>query len=211
MKEPTIEEFNLLYPHYAAFPFTSECVVEEPAQNAFNRLIVTDCSGYVFPRSLAGDTLSFYSKAASRDPMRFNSDGIFLTEIDGRWCLFVCELKSSFDTKQIAHAKEQIVGTLLRLKAQMSILQAKPNWEYHGVIVSYEPSEMQLTNVNKLTSKDAKFSSYLYVRKCKEIKASVANHFYRPLDLPDICVHYVAVPKRKIEHQVSLRELMGER
>lgn len=209
MKEPTIEEFNQLYPCYAASPFANGCKVEEPAPDAFNRLIVTDCYGYAFPRSLAADSMSFYSKAESPDPMRFNSDGIFLTETEGRWCLFVCELKSSFDPAQIAHAKEQIVGTLLRLKAQMSILQAKPNWEYHGVIVTYEPTEGQFMNVSKLTSRDAKFSSYLYTRKRKQIKASVACNFYKPLDLPDICVHYVAVPDRKKEHQVSLRDLMG--
>lgn len=209
MKESMIEEFNQIYPKYAASPFVNGCAVEEPAENAFNRLIVTDCSGYAFPRSLAADTMSFYSKATSPDPMRFNSDGIFLTEIEGRRCLFVCELKSSFDPAQIAHAKEQIVGTLLRLKAQMSILQAKPDWEYHGVIVSYEPTKGQIINVSKLTSRDAKFSSYLYMRKHKQIKASVACNFYKPLDLPDICVHYVAVPGRKNEHQVSIRDLMS--
>ena len=72
--------------------------------------------------------------------------------------VFPRELKSSFASAQIARAKEQIIGTLLRLKAQMSILQSNPNWEYHGIIVSYAPTEAQLIAVNKLTSRDGWFS-----------------------------------------------------
>lgn len=211
MKEPAIEEFNQLYPHYAAKPFEDACDVEEPAQDAFNRLTVTGCSGFAFPRCLAGDSMSFYSKAESPDPMRFNSDGMFLTEVDGRRCLFVCELKSTFDSCQIAHAKEQIVGTLLRLKAQMSILQSKPNWEYHGVIVSYEPTMEQLACLCKLTSRDAKFSSYLCVKKHKQISALLGCRYYKPLDFPNMFIHYVPVPERKRDIKVNLRDLLGER
>ena len=36
--------------------------------------------GYAFPRELAGDSVSFYSKAGCQEPMLLNSDGIFFAE-----------------------------------------------------------------------------------------------------------------------------------
>ena len=140
--------------------------------------------------------------------MLLNSDGIIFAEVDGRKCLFVCELKSSFGVAQISHAKEQIVGTLLRLQAQLSILQSLPEWEYHGVIVSYEPTGSQLVVASKLTSRDASFSRYLCAKKHKLISSSIANKYYAPLALPDVNIHYVAVPDRQNEYQVDLRELL---
>ena len=109
------------------------------------------------------------------------TSSIFFAEVDGRKCLFVCELKSSFGVAQISHAKEQIVGTLLRLQAQLSILQSLPEWEYHGVIVSYEPTGSQLVVASKLTSRAASFSRYLCTKKHKLISSSIANKYYAPL------------------------------
>lgn len=110
--------------------------------------------------------------------------------------------------KDISHAKEQIVGTLLRLQAQLSILQSLPEWEYHGVIVAYEPTGSQLVVASKLTSRDASFSRYLCAKKHKLISSSIANKYYAPLALPDVNIHYVAVPDRQNEYQVDLRELL---
>lgn len=110
--------------------------------------------------------------------------------------------------KDISHAKEQIVGTLLRLQAQLSILQSLPEWEYHRVIVSYEPTGSQLVVASKLTSRDASFSRYLCAKKHKLISSSIANKYYAPLALPDVNIHYVAVPDRQNEYQVDLRELL---
>lgn len=208
----TIEEFGKLYPAYATSYFKDECEIVETAPKSeldFRRLVVSGGDGYAFPRELAADSVSFYSKAGCKDPMLLNSDGVFFSEVDGRKCLFICELKSSFGVTQISHAKEQIVGTLLSLKAQLGILQTLPDWEYHGVIVSYEPTDNQLVYASKLTSRDASFSRYLCAKKHKQISSSIANNFYAPLALPDITIHYVAVPDRKNEFQVDLRELLN--
>ena len=210
--EPAIEEFNLLYPNYLISSIDGSVELVETCPRSdldYRRLVVTGCMGYVFPREFAADSVAFYGKANSRPPMMYNSDGIFLAEIKGRKCLFICELKSSFASAQIARAKEQIIGTLLRLKAQMSILQSNPNWEYHGVIVSYAPTEAQLIAVNKLTSGDGWFSRYLYVRGHRLIDSETADKYYRPLALPDINIHYVAVPNRQTEFQMDLQSLLA--
>lgn len=97
--DATIEEFGKLYPAYATLYFKDECEIVETAPKSdldFRRLVVSGGEGYAFPRELAGDSVSFYSKAGCQEPMLLNSDGIFFAEVDGRKCLFVCELKSSF-------------------------------------------------------------------------------------------------------------------
>lgn len=133
-----IAEFNLLYPRFEAHSFNTQCEVVETnprTPSDFQRFVVKDVCGYVFPRELAKATISFYDKAGCPDPMRLNCDGIFCAEVNNKKCMFLCELKSSFDSSQIFHAREQIIGTLMRLKAKASILQTQVDWEYHGVIV----------------------------------------------------------------------------
>ncbi len=210
--EQAIEEFNKLYPHFEVLPFEDTCEIIETApasEKDFKRLVLTHINGYVFPREFAGATISFFVKAESPNPMRLNSDGIFFSDIDGRKCLFVCELKSSFDTTQIFHAREQIIGTLLRLRAKVSMQQTQPNWEYHGIIASYKPTMDQLIGINKLTSNDAKFSKHLISKKHKMIKGEIANNYYKPLAIPDIEIHYVGVPNRNNEFQLDLKSLLS--
>ena len=209
--EATLEEFSKLYPRYASTAFCESCeVLEAEPKNKqdFRRFVVTGGSGYLLPREFAAESVSFYGKSESPAPMRLNSDGIFFSEVEGQKCLFVCELKSSFSSTQIAHAKEQIVGTVLRLKAQLSILQTQPDWEFHGVIVSYAPTDNQLMLVNKLTSCDASFSRYLYTKGHKEISVEISRRFYHPMAVPNLIIHYVAVPDRKTEYQMTLNDLI---
>lgn len=89
--DATIEEFGKLYPAYATLYFKDECEIVETAPKSdldFRRLVVSGGEGYAFPRELAGDSVSFYSKAGCQEPMLLNSDGIFFAEVDGRKCLF---------------------------------------------------------------------------------------------------------------------------
>ena len=48
----------------------------------------------------------------------------------------------------------------------------------------------------------------LFAKKHKLISSSIANKYYAPLALPDVNIHYVAVPDRQNEYQVDLRELL---
>lgn len=210
--EQAIEEFNQLYPNYKAEVFERQCEIVETSpmsERDFCRLVVTNANGYLFPRELAGATVSFYEKAQSPAPMRFNCDGIFFSEIEGRKCIFACELKSSFDSTAIFHAREQIVGTLLRLRAKFGMLQTRPDWEYHGLIVSYEPTMSQLVSINKLRSNDARFSLYLSKNKHKLINGKYAERFYKPLAIPNLTIHYVGVPNRQPIYQLGLDAIVG--
>lgn len=192
--EKYIEEFNLLYPNYKANSFTGKCMIADPNCNPitdFLELTVSGCDGALFPLNFASDSIGFYDKAGSRDPMKFNCDGVFWTKYHGKNYLIVCELKSSFVPDNIFHAKEQIVGTLLRLNSKFHILQTQPDWEVHGLIVSFLPSSERLVNVNKLHGAFAKFASYLYVQKHKDLDKSICDKMYYPLQVPNFRIHYL--------------------
>lgn len=69
--DATIEEFGKLYPAYATLYFKDECEIVETAPKSdldFRRLVVSGGEGYAFPRELAGDSVSFYSKAGCQEP-----------------------------------------------------------------------------------------------------------------------------------------------
>ncbi len=209
--EQTLEEFNQLYQKFAVTPLDGSCEIVEIAPASprdFKKLTISGVEGYVFPREFAGASTSFYSKASCQDPMTFNCDGMFFSEFEGRKCMFACELKSNFATQQLFHAREQVIGSLLRLKAQLSILQTKPEWELHGVVVSYAPTIAQLTGVNKLDGNEARFSRQLCSRHHLDIKGAKASSFYRPLAIPDFTIHYVAVPDFQTEYSIDLQTLI---
>lgn len=213
--DQTLQEFNILYPVYKTKSFSTTCSICEPANAHVNRnkdflcLDIQGCNGEQFPFAFAGDSIAFYQAATSQAPMLFNCDGIFFTNYKDRNLLFLCELKSSFDTLQLLHAKEQIVGTALRLHAQLSVLQTKPNWEIHGVIASYEPSTEKLAGIKDLTSYDAKFSRSIYVTKHKDLGKSLCDQFYKPLSVPQMRIHYVGVPQKQQRYQISIDELLA--
>lgn len=209
--EKYIKEFNLLYPNYQTKDFVGKCVIADPNCNPesdFLELTVTGCDGNLFPMNFASDSISFYTKASSREPMMQNCDGIFFTEYKDKKYLFVCELKSSFVPENIFKAKEQIVGTLMRLNSKCSILQTLPNWEVHGLIVSYAPSTERLVNISKEKSVQAQFSSYIYSQKHKVLLKNMCDRMYYPLDVPSFCIHYLGVPYMQQKYSIGIEDIL---
>lgn len=210
--EKTLEEYNKLFPAFSVTEFTGDCEVVEtnPASDRdFQKLTISDSKGFVFPRTYAGESISFYSKAKSPAPMLSNCDGLFFAKIGERKCLFACELKSSFDSDTIFHAREQIIGTILRFRAHANMLQTRPNWEYHGVIVSYEPSIEKLVGLKKLTNNEARFAQALCALRHKDFYGNIANSYYYPLDMPDLRFHYIGVPNRQNTYNIPIQTLVN--
>ena len=210
--DPWINQFNRLYPAYKTTTFYKVCSIKEPGADSpvnFLQLDITSCNGEQFPYQFAGDSNGLYTKANSQDPMKFNCDGIFCTTYQEKNILMLCELKSKFQTKEICHAKEQIIGTLIRLKAQMSILQAKPDWEIHGVIASYEPTVESLTHIKDLEDYSSRFAKNIYSNRHKLLTAAMCRQPYDPLSVPDITIHYVGVPRGQQTYQIPLADILN--
>lgn len=207
------ETFNQAYPNFQISHPSNECVIMEPtvsnSNSDFLSLKVVGNNLRDFRYEFAGGTTSFYEKAKSPDPLRSNCDGIFLAQKDGRNIIFFCELKSSFSEQEICHAKEQLVGTLLRTKAQLAILQKNCNFEIHGVIVSYAPTSENLSYVAKQTGPRGFFLQNLCSRNHHDMNAAKCAAFYDPWNVPSFRIHYVQVPIHKQHYTISIDDLLA--
>lgn len=210
-----IRQYNILYPKFATMPYNhQDCIIKElkvaNSDKDLLSLTVNDFSGEQFPYEFAGKTTSFYENSGSIDPMRLSCDGIMFTKINGREALVMCELKSGFDIEQIYHAKEQIVGSFMRLRAQLSILQSYKNCELHGLIVSYLPKTEKLTQIKNLIDRKSIFAKTLYSTGTYEMQASKCKSFYTPIDVPGIHLHYYGVPVGSQHNMISSEKLFAD-
>lgn len=210
-----IEQFNKLYPKFYTTPFSQECIVKETDVH-YNKtdllsIKINGISGEQFPYEFACASTSFYKIAESISPVKSdNCDGILYTEVNGKEILLVCELKSGFDIDKLCHAKEQIVGSYMRLKAALSILQDSSTLEIHGLIASYLPSTKKLTQIKNCNDPKGRFAKNLYSRQFHNMIASKCQKLYYPLDVPGFTIHYVGVPQGCQNYELKIEDIFKE-
>ena len=208
-----INQYNELYPNFSTVPFQNDCIIQESNVRNNNKdllsVTIRGISGELFPCAIMSSSTSFYKMANSKNPVKSdNCDGILYTEFNGRKVLLVCELKSGFDIDRLCHAKEQIVGSYMRLRAQLSILQSKSGYEVHGVIASYLPSSEKLTQIKNCNDMKAKFAKNLYTRCSHTMIEAKCKSFYYPLDVPGFTIHYVGVPQGCQNFEVKIEDII---
>lgn len=209
-----IEHFDLLYPHYSSVAFRNSCVIKEKEnvrEKAFLELKINGVNGYEIPNNVVKDATSFYSKAKSPGTLAHDCDGIFFFEYSGKKFLFLCELKSSFSSQEIQKAKEQVIGSYLKMHSLLSLLQGyrKDEIEVRGLIVSFEPETEKLLAIEKKSENDrsCRFCTLL----CKENKYVMpqrnCERYYTPLCVPGLTIHYVGVPGHQQAYTINFDSL----
>lgn len=209
-----IEHFDLLYPNYTSVVFKDSCVVKEKEnlrENAFLELKINGVNGYEIPNNVVKDATSFYAKAQSREPLNHDCDGIFFSEYSGKKFLFLCELKSSFSRKEIQKAKEQVIGSYLKIHSLLSLLQGyrKEEIEVRGLIVSFKPETERLLAIEKNSENDrsCRFCSLLHNEQKYVMTKMNCEKYYKPLYMPDFTIHYVGVPDRQQTYAIGFDSL----
>ena len=86
----------------------------------------------VFSTTIAKDLTGFFQSAKAGEIFWFDCDGAFLLQGDDRKFLFLCELKSGFDSSDIYHACNQITSTYIKLSMILNLL---PNYRKDDVVV----------------------------------------------------------------------------
>lgn len=212
-----IEHFDKLYPNYSSKEFEGCHVVREKeneCDKAFHELTINDIEGYEIPNKIAKDSTSFYTKANSRQPMNHDCDGIFFSEYSGQKYLFLCELKSTFASQEIQKAKEQIIGSYLKMHSLLSLLQSyrKDEIEVRGLIVSFKPNVERLLAIEKKSESDKSchFCSCLYRDNKYVMPQKNSERYYAPLCVPGLTIHYVGVPDSQQEYAINFNSLFGE-
>ena len=161
--EQLIKEYNEIYPTYASngvveLNHTFDEASNSGKPNTFQRLTVNGMNGIVIPNVIVKDNTSIFKKAGSKAILKDDCDGIFFTEHGGQKYIYLCELKSSFSTQQIAKAKDQIIGSYLKLHSLLSLLQSHnpEEWIIKGIIASFAQN-------NKLSSQGKKRQGIKFV------------------------------------------------
>lgn len=208
-----INQYNKLYPNFSTVSFQNDCIIQENnVQNNNKDLLsvtIRGISGERFPYDFMSSSTSFYKIANSINPVKSdNCDGILYTEVNGRKILLVCELKSGFDIDKLCHAKEQIVGSYMRLRAQLSILQSESEYEFHGMIASYLPTSEKLTQIKNCNDMKGKFAKNLFTRRSHTMIEASCRNFYYPLDVPGFTIHFVGVPSGCQNYELEIKDII---
>ena len=210
-------EFGKIFPNYAPQPMNGKYLCEEQEHpgnpNTFRLFTLNQVEGYSIPNTLVKDDSSIFVKAGTKDLLREDCDGIFLTEQEGKKYLYLCELKSTFSTQQITKAKNQLIGSYLKLHSLFSLLQAyhPEEWIVKGIIVSFAPDTetVNLLSKNREQNKAYDFCFCLYRDKKYTMPTANCQQFFAPLNLPELTLHYLAVPGKQKQLSVNFGDLMA--
>lgn len=208
-----VNYFNQIYPNFASTKFTGGCIITEPdndGTNKFQKIELNSFDGYQFPHDLAKKSSSFPSIAGHRGYLLKDCDGIVLFEKNGQKFILFCELKSSFVLEEIVKAKNQLIGSFVKFKSILSSIQGYKSEEYKpvGIIVSFEPTQEQLTNCSKIQDRRSSFVITLNHRKFYSMPADKCDQFFCPLAVGNFDIYYVAVPNRQTSFSIDINTII---
>lgn len=203
-----INNFNKLYPSFAATKVNGVCVIneqetEDTAHN-FRQLTIGGFNGWQFPHELPKKATSFYNMSQEmvfpeqecHGVVRLDCDSILCVEEDDKIVFYVCELKSSYIQSNIVKAKDQIVGSYIKLCGMLSLLQGydKDKIEICGIIVAYESDAERISGMKCIDDPRTRFCISLYDKLIYNMPRRRCEAFWHPLALQDIKFKYVKVP-----------------
>lgn len=147
------DDLNKLLPAYQDIGYSqgSYTVHESSADSKIKDVTWVNADFQVFSTNIAKDLTGFFNSAKSGEIFCFDCDGAFLLQGDNRKFLFLCELKSTFDSSDIYHACNQITSTYIKLSMVLNLL---PNYRkddvmVKGIIVSRPAKEDYLRDLHK--------------------------------------------------------------
>lgn len=216
-----IENFNKQYPLFAAIEIKGDCIIDEQeaedATHCFRELTILGFEGWQFPHELPKKATSFYQKAQetlmkeenSHKVVRMDCDSILCVEKDDRVIFYLCELKSSYIQENIIKAKDQIVGSYIKLHGMLSLLQDydKNKIEIYGIIVSYEADVERLSGLKDMENKGARFCVSLYSRMSYDMPRKHCEKYWYPLVFQDIKIKYVKIPRTQKQYTIDFSSI----
>lgn len=217
------DDLKILFPKYVSTHYDRDKVtINERADNAKVKQVIwtNSCFQHIDPE-IAKDCTSFFQLAKSHSIFHSDCDGITLFEEGGRKYLFLSELKSTFDSGDIYHAKNQILSSFLKINMLMHLVRGYRLEDYiiKGFIFSrpFNKSYMmdlyrsQFTSPQKRYTTEAEF----IVSLCYHGKpiTLTPTDTYELKDLPlgdrgvfrQIEIHHIPVPDRQDSITLDIR------
>lgn len=211
-----IDEFNKVYPVYQS-SLNVDCTFDEDDNlgklNTFQHLTINGINSCVIPKHVIKNITSLYDSAGSHESLRKDPDGIFLIEDDGKKYIYIIEMKSSYTQSNIVKAKDQVVGSYLKLHSLFSLLQSynPSEWTVRGIIASFTPPAEKVQDFLKKKTNGDKASSFCYnfqrdkkyvmpEEKCKK--------YFSPLNVPEITLYHVSVPGMSDSYTIDFGDII---
>lgn len=216
----TCDDLKKIFSKYASTGYfqNSLTIRESDPQAKVKEVIWTNADFQNIDQQIVKDMTSFFQTAQTEDIFHDDCDGIMIFEKDGQKYLFFSELKSTFDSHDIYHAKDQIISTYLKINLVLNLLPNYKTEDYmvKGFIFSYPPQRSYLYDLNKMQryavgSKYKTESEFIldlcYNSTCTTL-TPLSCHKLKGLPLGDrgifraIEIHHIQVPKN--ENSITL-------
>lgn len=128
------DDLSKLLPEYQNICYSANnyTVHELSTDSKVKDITWTNANFQIFDPNIAKDLTGFFQSAKAGDIFHFNCDGVFLIQGESKKYLFLCEMKSTFDSSDIYHASNQIISTYIKLTMVLNLL---PNYRKNEVIV----------------------------------------------------------------------------
>lgn len=155
--------------------------IHEPSADSKVKEITWDNANFqIFNADIAKDLTGFFQSAKSGDIFWLNCDGVFLVQGDSKKYLFLCELKSTFDSSDIYHASNQITSTYIKLSMILNLL---PNFRkdeviVKGFIISRPPNKSYLRDLHKQSMMGNKSKFTTEAEFCYDLCYNNGEHSY---------------------------------
>jgi hypothetical protein len=159
------DDLRKILPEYQDIGYVkgSYKIHESSVESKVKEITWKNANFQVFNADIAKDLTGFFRSAKSGEIFWFNCDGVFLFQGECNKYLFLCELKSAFDSSDIYHASNQIISTYIKLSMILNLL---PNFRkdeviVKGFIVSRPPDKSYLRDLHKqsMMGKKSKFTT----------------------------------------------------
>lgn len=144
-------------------------IMEQDPRSSVNRLVWTGADFQHLDHSLAKDMTSFFRMANSPAVFHHDCDGVVLFESGNKKYMFLCELKSGFDTAKLYEAKTQIISSFLKTNMLLHLYTSYKleDYDIKGFIVGRPPKSDFLVNLHQqsMLSEKPKEREYNLARK----------------------------------------------
>lgn len=211
-------KFDIVFPNFSTIQFDGSYTVKEP-QNEKNgklyQLTMTGIKGFAFPHEMSGISSSFAEKGGVKinkyEYLQHDCDGIMLFEHNGQKYILLSELKSTFSSSKIDYAKNQLVGSYMKIIGILSIFQGFKIQDYKvaGIIASFAPTDEQINSLSKTEDKKNVFAISLNRDRYKFMSAEKCNEFFAPLEVGDFPIYYVPVNNDQTSYSVNVINLLN--
>lgn len=170
------DDVKLLLPKYAnntGYAMNSYTIHEPNVDVKVKDVVWINGNFQYFDNTIVKDMSGFFRMADASEVFMKDCDGIFLVQGEYKKYLFLCELKSTFDSSDIYHASMQIISSFLKMNIILNLLSVYNinDLEVKGFIFSRPADKIYLRDLykksltNDMLGEESLFVLYLCYNK----------------------------------------------